>query len=71
MIHSTSSESLLGMIFALFYSLNRANRQMDGRTICVKIVITTGRDCVQPRGSINELPGAAVDAATKYKKIEI
>ena len=24
----------------------------DGRTICVKIVITTGRDCGRPRGSI-------------------
>ena len=25
----------------------------DGRTICVKIVITTGRDCGRPRGSIH------------------
>ena len=24
----------------------------DGRTLCVKIVITTGRDCGRPRGSI-------------------
>ena len=24
----------------------------DGRTTCVKIVITTGRDCGRPRGSI-------------------
>ena len=25
----------------------------DWRTLCVKIVITTGRDCGRPRGSIN------------------
>ena len=25
----------------------------DGRTLCVKIVITTGRDCGRPRGSIS------------------
>ena len=27
---------------------------MDGRTLCVKIVITIGRDCGLPRGSIME-----------------
>ena len=26
----------------------------DGRTTCVKIVITTGRDCGRPRGSTDE-----------------
>ena len=28
----------------------------DGRTLCVKIVITTGRDCGRPRGSIFLFP---------------
>ena len=27
--------------------------QTKGRTTCVKIVITTGRDCGRPRGSIH------------------
>ena len=47
MIHSASPQSLPATIFALF-----RNFVTDGRTGCVKIVITTGRDCDRPRGSI-------------------
>ena len=40
MIHSAGSDCRLILKF------------WDGRTFCVKIVFTTGRDCGRPRGSI-------------------
>ena len=45
MIHSASPQSKQAVID--FEVLGWT----DGRTFCVKIVITTGRDCGRPRGS--------------------
>ena len=55
MIHSASPQSRLAVIVAEFWSFVpdvRTYVRTDGRTTCVKIVITTGRDCGRPRGSI-------------------
>ena len=46
-IHSASPQSRPSVIVAWFWSFGT-----DGRTTCVKIVITTCRDCGRPRGSI-------------------
>ena len=46
MIHSASPQTGPAVIVAWF-----RNVEMDGRTICVKIVITTDRDCGRPLGS--------------------
>ena len=56
MIHSASPQSRPAVIVAWFWSFGtdvRTYGQMDRRTLCVKIVITTGRDCGRPRGSIS------------------
>ena len=47
MIHSASPQSRPAVIIAWYWRFGT-----DGRTLCVKIVITTGRDCGRPRGSI-------------------
>ena len=48
MIHSASPQSRLAVIVSLdFEVLERTD------TLCVKIVITTGRDCGRPPGSKN------------------
>ena len=47
MIHLASPQSRPAVIVAGFWSF-----VPDVRTTCVKIVITTGRDCGRPRGSI-------------------
>ena len=52
MIHSarpivTPVANILLFCFSRFEKWGRT----DGLTFCVKIVITTGRDCGQPRGS--------------------
>ena len=46
MIHPASPQSRPAVIVAWFWSFGT-----DGRTLCVKIVITTGRDSGRPRGS--------------------
>ena len=55
MIHSASSD------FRLIWKV------WDGRTLCVKIVITTGRDCGRPRGSISENIEVLVLASALHK----
>ena len=50
MIHSASPQSRPAVIVAWFWSFGTDGRT-DGRTLCVKIVITTGRDCGRPCGS--------------------
>ena len=47
MIHSASPQSRPKVIVAWFEVLGRTDR----RTLCVKKLITTGRDCDRPRGS--------------------
>ena len=52
MIHSASPPSRPTVIVAWFWRFG-TDGQADWRTLCVKIVITTGRDCGRPRGSKN------------------
>ena len=46
---------------------------LDGRTLCVKIVITTGRDCGRPRGSSNSLVKEIMDSVNDiaFRKVDI
>ena len=43
--------TVIFVIFAWFWSFGTDGRT-DGQTLCVKILITTGRNCGRPRGSI-------------------
>ena len=51
MIHSASPQSHDCRLILKFWD----GRTYAGRTLCVKIVIITGRDCGRPRGSIDVL----------------
>ena len=55
LIHSASPQSRPAVIVAWFWSFGTDGRT-DWRTLCVKRVITTGRDCGRPRGSIKKYP---------------
>ena len=64
MIHAANPHSRLAVIFT-YLILKFWDGRTDGRTICVKIVITAGRDrdYGRPRGSIYEMHEKAISTS--------
>ena len=68
MIHSASPQSRPAVIVAWFWSFG-TDVCTDGRTLCVKIVITTGRDCGRPCGSIISFFNSVIITPVNARKI--